>query len=696
MQRIYILTGILTVFNITLWGQGTVFFKASRNEQMNHFVDASNAYQGMYLRGSREASLQAARNLYKARRYEEALPLYEFADSIKIISDAEQVFAFFECLKSVKRYEEADLLVKARLGEFAARPEFGLHHEKIDYYKSILSFNGAQLQLLQLNSEFSEISPTVYNDWLYFVSTRPATGNHTVHRINMQPFYNLYGTPVEKAGPQVAFLKGSFGRNPEMISVGSYQTKSLPEGINKKFHDGPLNISPSGKYMFFTSNQFEGRKAKETINLMIWYSENKDGVWQTPQSLPLNSLEHSNQHGFFDEANSTLYFASNRPEGQGGWDIWKCKLESNGRWSNVENLGPGVNTVKTEVFPSLSPDGSLIFASNGWPGLGGLDLFLSQAGENPLNLLAGINSEKDDFGLIFTGKENGYLVSNRKGGAGDDDIYSFKMKFDVSELKKFNRNEVLVQITLVDKGSGGKIGAAQAVLLRDESKTPVNLKDGDLLGLITGDKITLEVSGYVPVTVDVQDQLLSEGKFTAGFEPLPAVTMNRNNNANTNNQANTAMTQTENSNPTVEIKQAGNKMLEIIPIGNQKFIAYFDYKSFSVRKDATEILAKVAYILLKEYEMAEVLLSGHTDNRGSETNNKQLSNKRVTAIRNWLVEKGVNPNRIRMAYFGESKPVIRCEMPAHKNRINFSCLTEADHQLNRRVEIEIINLLQDK
>lgn len=519
MHKIF--SGLLTVISITVWSQGTVFTKATRNEQMNHFVDASDAYQGLYVRGDREASLLAARNLYKARRYEEALPLFEFADSLKIITDAEQVFAFFECLKSVKRYEEADLLVKARLGEFAGRPEFGLHHEKLEFYKNISSYKGAELKLLALNSKFSEISPTVYNGWLYFVSTRPATGNHTVHRINMQPFYNLYGTPADKGGPEVADPKGDFGKASQKISLGDNKAASLPEGINKKFHDGPVNVTPSGKYMFFTTNHFEGRKAKDVVNLMIYYSENKDGVWQTPQALPSNSVEYSNQHGFFDEGTSTLYFASNRAGGQGGWDIWKSKMESNGNWSESVNLGSGVNTVKTEVFPSLSPDGTLIFASNGWPGLGGLDLFVTQPGGDPLNLLAGVNSEKDDFGLVFSGKEGGYLVSNRGGGAGDDDIYAFTMKYDLSEIKKYNRYEVPVEFTLKDNASGNKIAVAQAKLVRDGVENPLTVKDGATTGLMAGDVVTLNADGYKPVTLTVTEAMLESGKVTTGFDAVP-------------------------------------------------------------------------------------------------------------------------------------------------------------------------------
>ncbi len=431
MRIVY--TGILVLAVIVAQAQGIFSKKAIQNESMNHFIDASDAYQGLYTRGSREASIQAARNLYKARRYEEALPLYEYADSLKIISDADEVFRFFECLKSVKRYEDADKLVRARISDFADRPEFGLHDDRLNYYNKLSSYKGVELKQLGLNSKFSDMSPTVYDGWLYFVSTRPGKGNNRVHRINMQPFYNLYAVPLEGDMKEAVTPRGDFGQAEGKVSLNDKTGKSLPEGINKRYHDGPIRVASSGNILFFTSNYSEVKRPKayaHRITLMIYYSEKKDGVWSEPKGIPSNSFEYSNQHAYYDEGTSSLYFTSNRPGGKGGYDIWKSVRKSDGSWSEAENLGDKVNTAKAEVFPSLTPDGQLLFASNGWPGLGGLDMFMSEGNsKEPLNLLAGINSEKDDFGLYFTDRNSGYLGSNRDGSVGDDDIWSFTMEW---------------------------------------------------------------------------------------------------------------------------------------------------------------------------------------------------------------------------------------------------------------------------
>lgn len=657
MKQIHILLlSFLSVVPAMVCGQGTVLTKASRNEQLNHFVDASEDFQGLYQRGDREASLQAARNLYKARRYEEALPLYAFADSLRIISDAEQVFAYFECLKSVKRYADADRLVKSRLGEFADRPEFGIHQEKLKYYESIQSYKGTELKLLRLNSAFSDISPTVYRQWLYFVSTRPATGNHSVHRINMQPFYNLYGAPLDNLGPEVAGPKGAFGKPAGKIRVGSIESTSLPEGVNQKFHDGPVNVTPSGKYLFFTTNQFEGKRPGEVVNLGIYYSENQADQWQLPKPLPSNSPEYSNQHGYFDEAAGTLYFASNRPGGKGGWDIWKSKFNPDGTWSDAVNLGDEVNTVKTEVFPTLDAEGKLLFASNGWPGLGGLDLFVAQPGGKPLNMLAGINSEKDDFGMVFTGKEGGYLVSNRPGGTGDDDIYSFEMKYDLSVIRTLNGYEVPVVFTLKDSRSGSPIASSQATVLRGGIEIPLNLKDGDAPGLMPGDEVVLRSAGYAPFTVKVTTSLLAAGRATTGFEAIP--------------------------NP--EPSQAKDAELTGPPAPSFPPV-YFDYRRWSLTSASRSVLKEI----IKELNgnpMMRIEVRAYTDCRGDVASNLELSRNRQQAVVKHLRAGITNPERVIGQAFGEEGLVNDCACEGPKQ----STCGESGHRLNRRAELVVI------
>ena len=447
------------------FSQKSVLSQAQMDEQKYHYLDASEAFQGLSERGSREAALRVASNLYKARRYEEALPYYEYSDSLAMINNPEELFGYFECLKSMKRYEEADALVRTHLKEYGSLREFSLQSDKLLYYEKLRSYAGAKVERLPMNGRYSDISPTVYNDWLYFVSTRPASNNKAIHRINLQPFYNMYALPVAEAKPNgeqsnkaVVMPKGDFSVKEKTIAYGETKAVSLPNGLNKRYHDGPIQVSKSGKYLFFTSNWSPEKRPKTKpveINLLVYWCEKNGEVWSEPKGVPFNSFNYSNQHAYFDEATSTMYFSSNMPGGEGGFDIWKSVLKD-GNWSEPKNLGKQVNTPKSEVFPAIGPGSALFFSSNGWPGLGGLDVFMQEGkGGEPLNLLAGINTEKDDFGLYFTNDRMGYLTSNRTGSVGDDDIWSVEL--DIQDVVKAQDPSERLIVGLVKDAKTGAI-----------------------------------------------------------------------------------------------------------------------------------------------------------------------------------------------------------------------------------------------
>jgi len=681
---------MLCILPMAAGAQKLISGKAEMNEKKYHYRDASNDYMGFYRSGDRDAALRAAANLYKGRMYQEALPLYELADSLRMIDDPEEIFGYFECLKSVKRYHDADALVKTHIVNHSGRREFQLHNDKLEYYGKLESFKGVKLQLLPVNNEFSDISPTIYRDWLYFVSTRPANNNKEIHRINMQPFYNLYAVPLGSDMLQVIRPSGDFGSPEKIITYKNYSAPSLPNGINKRYHDGPIVATQSGKRIFFTTNWSDTKRPKEKrrdFNLLIFYCENENGIWSEPKAVPFNSFDYSNQHGFFDENTQTLYFSSNMPGGHGGYDIWKSTL-SGTTWSVPVNLGDKVNTPKTEVFPSITPEGRLVFSSNGWPGLGGLDIFLVQeSGTEPLNLMVGINSELDDFGLVFTGPESGYLVSNRSGGKGDDDIYSFNVNLKQVVELMLPPKRVLIA-NLKDAFTGAPLGGVTINVTNYINRRYVTGPDGTVTDSIAYDQVDpkhpevvvrFEREGYQTKEIRIsewpEDQQTLD--VSLSMERLPEVAATKPNPEKGN-----------------EPNGAG-KLVEIQMTADQKFIIYFDFDKFNIRKDAAEILAKVAYVLLEEYEAAEVLLSGHTDTRGSLTYNEQLSKNRVNTAKKWLVERGVDPKRIRTDYHGERRLAILCNDILYKESNPDLCLSKEQHQLNRRVEIEILNMIKN-
>lgn len=138
-----------------------------------------------------------------------------------------------------------------------------------------------------------------------------------------------------------------------------------------------------------------------------------------------------------------------------------------------------------------------------------------------------------------------------------------------------------------------------------------------------------------------------------------------------------------------------DKPLQVKMMENHKFIIYFDFDKFNIRNDAAEQLAKVALELLQEYGAAEVSLVGHTDTRGSAEYNKQLSGERVKMAKKWLINRGVDASRIKTDYYGEQRVAVDCNDSFKTERNPDSCLTPKQHQLNRRVEIEVMNVLKN-
>ncbi len=652
--------------------------KAQRHEKNNHYAAASKAYLGLHEAGNRDALLSAAMNLYHGHQFDDALPYFMKADSMTMINDPEEIFAYFECLKWEKRYEEADKLIRTHADNHVASRELSLQDNKLPLYRKLQEYKEVSLTLLNFNTEFSEISPTLYQNWLYFVSTVPTSSNKAVHRINNQPFYNLYAVPVDSDMKGMDTPSGNFGEPEKTITHRGVKGPSLPNGMNQKHHDGPIYAAPSGNIVFFNTNwSIEARpKGKEQeINLLMYYITKTDNIWSQPVPLPFNSFSYSNQHPYFDENTSTLYFSSNMPGGYGEFDIWKSTF-TDGKWSKPVNLGEHVNSPKYEVFPTMGPDGTLIISSNGWPGLGGLDLFMiTEPTREPVNMTAALNSERDDFGLCFKDGSLAYLSSNREGGKGDDDIYS--AVFDIQKLKQYMRP--------ADKVVNGSI------------------RDSETREVLEGVRVTFSGTVNRTMTTNASGGLDEKFPFTLVDPRSPELVIRYEKDGYETKEV--KVSSWPDDQPIIDVSESlvrikkpddaavadAGKLVQVRMIDNQKFIVYFDYNRFNIRKDAAEILAKVAYVLLEEFEASEVMLTGHTDSRGSVAYNDKLSKRRVEAAKKWLVDRGVSAKRIRTAHKGELQLAVWCNDPLNKERNPDTCLTEKEHQLNRRVEVEIIN-----
>lgn len=708
---------ILAMCPLILQGQKIFKSKADQLKSANHYAEASRLYLGLHEDGDSKALVEAAMSLYHGHQFEEALPLFSKADSLSLMSNAEEIFAYFECLKWMKRYEDADKLILKRSKDKISARELALNREKLPLYEKLLNYNSGEVKPLGFNTAFSEISPTLYSNWLYFVSTAPSRVKTEYARINNQPYYSLYAVPASSDLNGFISPSGSYEQPEKTIRYNGIEEISLPDGLNQKYHDGPIYAAPSGKMVFFNTNwsiKKRPRQKELEVNLLMYYIIKNGNTWSRPIPLPFNSFQYSNQHPFYDESTSTLYFSSNMPGGFGGFDIWKSTFSA-GKWSAPVNLGNRINSPKSEVFPCIAPDGTLIFSSNGWPGLGGLDLFMvGNSDLSPTNMTAVLNSERDDFGLCFVNENLAYLTSNRLGGKGDDDIYL--VKFNLGKLKEYMRSPDIVFTGLIkDQLSGSLLDGvrislsgfivSELVTGNDQVRISfpaeqVNALNSELIIRYQKDgyqskESRLSISQDHPYQFDLSQNLMPlekiikeqnvTGAIKSGVVPQTGKVQNMSQGNKTVGNSGQGANKIISGNETVVLNTTVDQIASSDP---QKFIVYFDYNKYLIRKDAAEVLAKVVYVLLQDNESSYVLLTGHTDSRGSSIYNDRLAGQRVDFVKNWLVQKGIAPSRIRTESKGERQFAVWCKETLNQERAQDSCLSPAEHQLNRRVEIE--------
>ncbi len=245
---------------------------------------------------------------------------------------------------------------------------------------------------------------------------------------------------------------------------------NLPGDVNGKFNEGAASISVDGTTMFFTRNATK-RNKKGLYDLNIYSAQLIDNRWQNVKELDLGASEFTNCHPAISKDGQSLYFASNRPGGFGGMDIYVTH-QVEGEWQTPFNLGEAVNSEKTELFPQIGQEGEIYFSSDAADGIGQLDIYVCRLGSSGTlitkqNMGTPINSTEDDFSfVILPDNRNGYLTSNRKNGMGGDDIYSWEVTLP-KETKlegKQKEEEILTSIDIVNNNNE-LLGAAQLTIV---------------------------------------------------------------------------------------------------------------------------------------------------------------------------------------------------------------------------------------
>lgn len=297
----------------------------------------------------------------------------------------------------------------------------------------------------RINTAGLQFGPAIYKDQLVYV-TRPKRG--PVDPVSRLTYFKLFRANLTSDGDP---------GYPKPFSVE----------LNSRYNEGPVSFTQDDRVVFFTRTQQRAGTAQEDLagnaQLGIYSAYRAEYDWAGIRALPFNGPTFSNQHPSVTPNGKRVFFASNREGGYGGYDLYFSDFRE-GRWSPAVNLGPEINTEGNEAFPYIHPNGRLIFASTGHGGMGGYDLFLMDLSQRRwgklLPLPAPINSPGDDIGLVLTkDAARGYMVSNREGGKGLDDIYLLRFARGFASLESTRIDgEVL---TLYDGATSQRVADAE-------------------------------------------------------------------------------------------------------------------------------------------------------------------------------------------------------------------------------------------
>jgi peptidoglycan-associated lipoprotein len=489
-----------------------------------------------------------------------------------------------------------------------------------------------------LNTAGPDYAPVISENFIYFTSGRQASG-----------LYPADGSPYTKL----------FRARAEGLRVDVSGAQALPEFKNEEgLNQAAIAVSPDGNTIIYARGNSTSDKDLPETALFVSYF--RGGGFTQPIWMPVNEDETWwNSTPAFSEDGSELYFASNRPGGYGGIDLYKATKLANSDFGNPVNVGPNVNTPGNELFPRPMGDGKFFFSSDGHPGYGKLDLFVAEkdaSGAQVIkNLGENFNSTNDDFSLFFTEyPKAGFISSNRDGGVGDDDIYFFEDK--TPKPKIIN---VLLNVFTKERVAGkddAVLEQARVVLYDSLSKQA----GGDFSN--TNGRVRFTLTPDADFTIIAS----KNGYFS---KSISYTTTGKTPDISTLIQDVTNIT----LDTTIVLDQLvldRSVVLENI---------YYDLDKADIRTDAAVELNKLVQIL-KDNPSIRIELSSHTDDRSSDQYNQDLSQRRAQSAVDYIVSQGIAADRLVAKGYGESQLIIK------------NASTEEEHQTNRRTEFKVIEI----
>lgn len=664
-------------------------------------------------KGDKESVKRAAYSYGKIFEFKKSNKYYKALLKLDIKALNEQGYMeYVNQLRMVRQYQESVTIAQSALQLYPENEYFKMIASKGTKLKKIFADSLLnKVQLMPFNSNLGDFAPFYFKDGLVYTTK-------SVHK---------------------GFLTGRYAWDHANFTNIVFTTKKdeewkKPKALSDQFfsrkHDGPVAFNSDETKMVITHN-YSNKEKKEGVRYLALYLSEKDeeGEWKELEAFPHDVKNSNTGHGCFSPDGNTLYFVSDRKGGEGKTDIYYSNFEF-GEWQKPVNLEI-VNTVGEEMFPYVSDENVLYFASNGHLGLGGLDIFmidLNNLQTEPVNLGGGINSSADDFGFIIddTG-ENGYLSSDRDNFI--DKIYSWERKSPKIELNGYvyatykpkeplkNQRVVLYSNNKSDSTvfQTDEIGYFETTL--EERKSYVLRTEKEFFEL--DEKVDFTTNNIRRDTVLKRDLNLNPTTITVRIQVLEKKTRNEVSQAKINflneetKNDTTALTD-EKGYLKLEVDRhqdywvraskkgfiddevgfkTGNYSdkfveleLELLKINKgEKFKLeniFYDLNEATLRAESKTSLDRLAEFLIENNLKIE--LSAHTDSRGSRRYNKDLSQRRAQSCVDYLIEKGVSRYNIIAKGYGETRLVNEC-------KDGVEC-TEEQHQENRRTEVKILEI----
>lgn len=665
---LYILSLIILSTSISSCSIHARIKKADRKYAIGEYYEAGEMYRQAYRRiPTKERALRAhvafqqgesyriLNNSRAVSAYKNAIK-YHYPDSIVYLHYAQVLQYQGKYKDAIKQY---DIYLTSYPTDYVAQAgKYGCM--QVEQWK-----NQPSRYKVALAKEFNEkrtsnFAPaflTEDGDALVFTSNRQEKSTDKKKKVRTSPVtgaatFNLYSTRQNAAGEweDIELCQGLY-QEPEESEEEESSAKTTSAEL------GVCCFSPDGKTMYFTySCPVNG----QDLGAKIYTSTRASGEWGEGQELKLfKDSSITVGHPSLNASGDTLYFVSDAPGGYGGKDIYMAILDGS-EWTDIQNLGPQINTTDDELYPHFRADGRLYFASKGHPGYGGLDLFYAVRRDTVwdlFNMGAPFNSANDDFGITFAGvTEKGFFSSNRGQKRGYDQIYSFylpEMEFIVEGKVLDNNGEHLSDATIRLVGDDGTNVKAQ--IRRDGTYRLKLSKDTRYVMLATA-------RGYLNQKQQLATTGLSDSyTYQQDFVLAPV------------------------SKP--------------VKMGN----IFFQFGSWELTADSEDGMQALVK-LLNDNPNITIEMAAHTDMVGNNAANQELSLKRAQSVVNYLIKHGIDAARLTPVGYGEEKPVVVDEA-LHKqytflpkdqvmDEAYISTLTadkqEICNSLNRRTEFRVL------